>query len=121
MEAIQAATRNPAVFHGLERSVGTIEKGKIADIVVLSANPLEDISNTRKVNAVIFEGRMSDRAGIEPDAFVVGGECRQMTNRGPMNKTKKAFAVQRVRRKCPTNFSLSLTRHARNRCVLRAA
>jgi len=64
MEAIQAATRNPATFLGLERSVGTIEKGKIADIVVLSANPLEDISNTRKVNAVIFEGSMSDRAEL---------------------------------------------------------
>jgi hypothetical protein len=64
MEAIQAATRNPATFLGLDKSVGTLEKGKLADIVVLSANPLEDINNTRKVNAVIFEGRMFDRAEL---------------------------------------------------------
>lgn len=64
MEAIQAATRNPATFLGLDRSVGTIEKGKVADMVVLSANPLEDINNTRKVNAVIFQGRMFDRAEL---------------------------------------------------------
>ena len=63
-EAIQAATRNPAMYLGLDKSVGTIEKGKLADIVVLSANPLEDINNTRKVNAVIFQGRMFDRAEL---------------------------------------------------------
>ena len=61
MEAIQAATRNPATFLGLDRSVGTIEKGKLADMVLLSANPIEDINNTRKIAAVFFQGRMFDR------------------------------------------------------------
>jgi imidazolonepropionase-like amidohydrolase len=61
MEAIQAATRNPAAFLGLDRSVGTIEKGKLADMVLLSANPLEEINNTRKIAAVFLQGRMFDR------------------------------------------------------------
>jgi len=64
MEAIQAATRNPATFLRLDKSVGTIEKGKIADVVVLSANPLEDINNTRKIVAVLFQGQMFERAAL---------------------------------------------------------
>jgi len=65
MEAIQAATRNPATFLGLDRSVGTIEKNKLADMVLLSANPLEDINNTRKIAAVFFQGRMFDRPELK--------------------------------------------------------
>ncbi len=57
VEAIQAATINPAKFLGLEKSLGTIEKGKLADLVLLEANPLENISNTKKIFAVIVNGR----------------------------------------------------------------
>jgi imidazolonepropionase-like amidohydrolase len=64
MQAIQAATKNPTTFLGLNDSVGTIERGKIADLVLLGANPLEDINNTRKITAVIFGGRMFDRTTL---------------------------------------------------------
>jgi imidazolonepropionase-like amidohydrolase len=57
MEALQTATINPAKFLGTTDSLGTIEKGKIADVVLLDANPLTDIRNTQKINAVFVNGK----------------------------------------------------------------
>jgi imidazolonepropionase-like amidohydrolase len=57
LEALQTATLNPAQFLGLEDKLGTIEKDKIADLVLLHANPLADIANTQKIAAVISNGR----------------------------------------------------------------
>ena len=48
MEALQTATRNPATYLGLIATVGTVEEGKKADLVLLEANPLENISNTKE-------------------------------------------------------------------------
>lgn len=65
MEVIQSATRNPAVFFEREKDVGTIQKGKLADLVLLDANPLDQISNTRKINAVVLNGRLFDRQALD--------------------------------------------------------
>jgi imidazolonepropionase-like amidohydrolase len=65
MEALQSATRNPAAFLGTLDSLGTIERGKIADLVLLDANPLEDISNLRKINAVVFGGKLISKSSLE--------------------------------------------------------
>jgi imidazolonepropionase-like amidohydrolase len=56
LEALRTATLNPARFLGVEEQLGTIEKGKLADLVLLNANPLEDISNVQKISAVIVNG-----------------------------------------------------------------
>jgi len=56
MEALQSATRNPAVFLGELSSLG-IERGKIANLVLLSANPLDNIRNTQRIDAVVLNGR----------------------------------------------------------------
>ena len=65
MEALQTATSNPARFLGREGSFGSVEPGKIADLVLLSANPLLDIRNTRKISAVIANGRFFDRVALD--------------------------------------------------------
>jgi imidazolonepropionase-like amidohydrolase len=61
VEALRAATLNPAKFLGLDKTLGTIEPGKIADLVLLDADPLADIRNTQKIDAVISNGRLLDR------------------------------------------------------------
>lgn len=65
MEALQAATHGAAQFLGREKELGTVESGHAADLVLLSANPAEDISNTRKVWAVIRNGGYYDRAALD--------------------------------------------------------
>jgi imidazolonepropionase-like amidohydrolase len=65
MESLQTATSNPAKFLGMEGSFGSIEPGKIADLVLLSANPLDDIRNTQKITAVLAGGRLFDRATLD--------------------------------------------------------
>jgi imidazolonepropionase-like amidohydrolase len=71
MDAIVAATRNGAASAGFP-DLGTIESGKIADLVLLDADPLADIHNIEKVNAVIARGRPIDRSRLpERPLFLV--------------------------------------------------
>jgi len=64
--ALQSATKSPAEFLHSTRDSGTVENGKFADLVLLDANPLDDIRNTRKIRAVILGGKLLDR-----DALIV--------------------------------------------------
>jgi imidazolonepropionase-like amidohydrolase len=57
MEALQTATLEPAKYLGRLNDQGTVEQGKIADLVLLDQDPLEDISHTRKINSVVVRGR----------------------------------------------------------------
>jgi len=63
-EALQAATLNPARFLGKTGTYGTIQVGRVADLVLLDMNPLEDISHTRKINAVVLGGKFYPVASL---------------------------------------------------------
>jgi imidazolonepropionase-like amidohydrolase len=65
LEALQTATLNPVRFFGMEDRLGSVEQGKLADLVLLSANPLEDIANTQKIAGVIVNGHYFHRAALE--------------------------------------------------------
>ena len=64
LEAIHAATGAAARIIGAEQDLGTIEVGKSADLVVLDADPVADIRNTRRIQAVLQSGRVLDRAAL---------------------------------------------------------
>jgi imidazolonepropionase-like amidohydrolase len=72
LEALQTATLNPAKFFGRKNDLGAIETGKLADLLLLDANPLDDISNTQKIAAVIVNGRYLSRADL--DKMLTGAE-----------------------------------------------
>jgi amidohydrolase family protein len=65
MEALQTATRSPAEFLGHPDSQGTIAVGKNADLVLLDANPLDDIHNTQKIRAVFVRGKLLERGELD--------------------------------------------------------
>lgn len=65
LEALQAATLNPVRVLDLEESLGTVEPGKLADLVLLDGSPLEDIHNTRKIVAVVADGRLYRHADLD--------------------------------------------------------
>src|SRR5580700_7576611 len=77
MESLQTATSNPARFLGMEASLGSVKPGKVADMVLLSANPLEDIRNTRKISIVVANGQVLDRAALNQILIHVEAAKRQ--------------------------------------------
>ena len=64
-EALRAATSAPAEYLAATDSLGTIAEGKLADLVLLGGDPLEDIGNTRRVRAVVRDGRLYDRTDLD--------------------------------------------------------
>ena len=71
LQSLQAATLNPARYFGKEQDLGSVEQGKIADLVLLDANPLVDIHHTSSVRAVIANGIYSSRAALDARLRVV--------------------------------------------------
>ena len=64
LEAIRAATLNGAKSLGLDKDVGSLETGKLADLLVLDANPLTDIKNTNTIRYVMVNGRIFDASNM---------------------------------------------------------
>jgi imidazolonepropionase-like amidohydrolase len=65
LQALQTATLNPARFLGRVVDMGSVDEGKVADLVLLDANPLDDINNTRRIRGVLLAGRYFDRAALD--------------------------------------------------------
>ncbi len=65
LEVLEAATLRPAQYFSMEDQLGTIEEGKIADLVLLNANPLDDITNTQAIQMVIKNGNLMDRQVLD--------------------------------------------------------
>jgi imidazolonepropionase-like amidohydrolase len=77
MEALQTATLNPAKFLGRTQDFGTVETGKLADLVLLDASPLDDIRNTQKISGVVLGGRYFSRADLDSILKTVEAAARE--------------------------------------------
>ena len=65
LQALQAATRNPAEYLHASDSLGTVTQGKVGDLLLLDANPLLDIRNTRRIAGLMYRGTWRDRAALD--------------------------------------------------------
>jgi hypothetical protein len=77
MEALQAATRNPAMCFERLDELGTVEKSKLAELVLLDANPLEDIRNTTRIWGVIRGGQLFSKEFLHATLDEIAKTCRQ--------------------------------------------
>ena len=100
VEALQTATVNPARFLNLTDSLGTVEPGKLADLVLLDANPLENIRNTQKIAAVVLNGRYLDRRALD-DLLASASRAAQQ----PSNSLVEAVVYTTLR---PPNWDIYL-------------
>ena len=64
-EALHAATIAPAAYAGLADEYGAVAEGRVADLLLVDANPLQDVRNTRRIAAVLFQGNLYDGAALE--------------------------------------------------------
>ena len=67
MEALRTATINPAIFFKREDRLGSVEKGKLADLVIVNGNPFVNIVNLRLIEAVIINGKLYNRAAMDAE------------------------------------------------------
>ena len=79
LEALRSATQNPAAFFDGQGESGTIEPGRLADLVLLDANPLEDIRYTRRIRAVVLGGRFFQRANLDELLSGVASAVKKQT------------------------------------------
>ncbi len=77
LQALQAATINPAISLGLDKWIGSLETGKLADLIVMDKNPLENIRNTESIRYTMVNGRLYD--------------AEQMNETGNYNKPRTKF------------------------------
>jgi imidazolonepropionase-like amidohydrolase len=76
MMILQAATRNiAAAYHKLDQ-FGTLEPGKLADLIVVDANPLVDFRNLQKISMVVKEGRTIDTASLPLNPILTSEEAK---------------------------------------------
>jgi imidazolonepropionase-like amidohydrolase len=78
-DALLAATLAPAEYYRLSDSYGTVAAGKVADLLLLDGNPLEDIRNTQRIHAVVFNGNLYDRAALDEIRAHVERRARSWT------------------------------------------
>jgi cytosine/adenosine deaminase-related metal-dependent hydrolase len=102
MDALIAATRNCADLCAVLDKLGTVEEGKLADLVVLAENPLDNISNIRKIKMVLKDGVEVERSQPHGTLTYWDYYSTKSYRKGYMAKAEEAAGFSRGKvKKCP--------------------
>jgi imidazolonepropionase-like amidohydrolase len=71
LQALRASVINGPAFFGKSNEYGAMKPGRMADMLLLDANPLDDITNTQKINAVILKGNYRSRSDLDKLGFMI--------------------------------------------------
>ena len=93
LDALRSATLSPAQFLGATDSLGTVAPGKLADLVLLDADPLLDIDNTRRIRAVVTNGRLFDRAALDTILATAERDARAGSDAPPLVLAQRVAQV----------------------------
>ena len=96
-QALEAATSNPARFLGRDRELGTVRKGKIADLLLLDADPLASIRNTTKIRAVVANGRYYDRTALDGLRVQAAGPTRGGSGDGGAHLARRLWRRELIK------------------------
>ena len=92
-DVLLSATYNPAEFFGILDDLGTVEVAKLADLVLLAANPLENIANTQLINAVIADGRLYERSDLDAVLAKVEANARAADDAARVEEERRSVNV----------------------------
>lgn len=95
LAALQMATRNPAEFMQETAKYGSVTPGKVADLVLLDADPLQDIHNTTKTSAVFLSGKEFNRAALNQLLMDAKTSANQSNIANSQTESKDATAVRK--------------------------
>lgn len=88
-QVLQGATRQAAQAVGLQDSYGTVQAGKVADLVLLDGDPLASIENTRRIDAVVRAGRLLDRVALDKELDAAAARIQALGTRGSKDSRRR--------------------------------
>jgi imidazolonepropionase-like amidohydrolase/dienelactone hydrolase len=114
-QVLESGTRNPAIYLNAEKTSGTIEVGKIADLILVNGNPLADITNVAKRSGVMLRGRWLPESELAKMLDAIAASYQPASQTGSTSPPPAGVQKNQVNIKAPDGISLKGTLYSSNK------